>query len=97
MKNWPPSPWKARPNHAACERKASRPGRTTNVDESEVEMLKDQSPDRAKREANKAFKPTTTQKPVNDYAKDQNSFNENRERLKAERLAREAKPGKDSD
>jgi hypothetical protein len=34
---------------------------------------------------------------VNDYAKDQNSFNENRERLKAERLAREAKPGKDSD
>jgi hypothetical protein len=85
-----------------CERKASRPGRTTNVDESnaderEVEMLKDQSPDRAKREANKAFKPTTTQKPVNDYAKDQNSFNENRERLKAERLAREAKPGNDSD
>ena len=56
-------------------------------------MSKDQSSDRAKREANKAFKPATTQKPINDYAKDQNSFNENRERLKAERLAREAKPG----
>ncbi|WP_375309969.1 hypothetical protein WHZ77_22595 [Bradyrhizobium sp. A5] len=55
-------------------------------------MSKDQSPDRAKREANKAFKPVETQKPVNDYARDQHSFNENRERLKAERLAREAKP-----
>jgi hypothetical protein len=55
-------------------------------------MLKDQSSDRAKREANKAFKPAQTHKPINDYAKDQNSFNENRERLKAERLAREAKP-----
>lgn len=55
-------------------------------------MLRDQSSDRAKREANKAFKPVTTQKPMNDYAKDQHSINENRERLKAERLAREAKP-----
>jgi len=59
----------------------------------EVEMLRDQSPDRAKREANKVFKPAKTQKPMNDYAKDQHSINENRERLKAERLAREAKPG----
>ncbi|MBR0815645.1 hypothetical protein JQ544_29225 [Bradyrhizobium diazoefficiens] len=62
-------------------------------------MLRDQSSDRAKREANKAFKPAKTQKPMNDYAKDQHSLNENRERLKAERLAREAKskdlPGKD--
>ena len=55
-------------------------------------MLKDHPSDRAKREANKAFKPVTTQKPMNDYAKDQLSINENRERLKAERLAREAKP-----
>ncbi|PDT87246.1 hypothetical protein CO669_27205 [Bradyrhizobium sp. Y36] len=54
-------------------------------------MLRDQSPNRAKREANKAFKPANTQKPMNDYAKDQHSLNENRERLKAERLAREAK------
>ena len=58
----------------------------------EIDMLKDQPSDRAKREANKAFKPATTQKPMNDYAKDQHSLNENRERLKAERLAREAKP-----
>jgi hypothetical protein len=55
-------------------------------------MLRDQSSDRAKREANKVFKPATTQKPMNDYAKDQRSFDENRERLKAERLAREAQP-----
>ena len=60
-------------------------------------MSKDQSSDRAKREANKAFKPVKTQKPINDYAKDQHSFNENRERLKAERLAREAKPGSGSE
>ena len=39
-------------------------------------MSKDQSSDRAKREADKAFKPATTQKPINDYAKDQNSFND---------------------
>ncbi|MCJ9704777.1 MULTISPECIES: hypothetical protein [unclassified Bradyrhizobium] len=62
-------------------------------------MLRDQSSDRAKREANKAFKPVKAQKPMNDYTKDQHSFNENRERLKAERLAREARskdlPGKD--
>ncbi|MGT2439532.1 hypothetical protein ACU4GH_31310 [Bradyrhizobium betae] len=55
-------------------------------------MSKDQSADRAKREADKVFKPVETHKPINDYARDQNSFNENRERLKAERLAREAKP-----
>jgi hypothetical protein len=67
------------------------------VDQIEVEMLRDQSSDRAKREANKAFKPAKTQKPMNDYAKDQNSFNENRERLRAERLAREAKPGSRSE
>jgi hypothetical protein len=59
---------------------------------SEDEVSKDQISDRAKREANKAFKPVETQKPMNDYAKDQHSFSENRERLKAERLAREAKP-----
>jgi F0F1-type ATP synthase epsilon subunit len=60
-------------------------------------MLKDQSSDRAKREANKAFKPAETRKPMNDYTKAQHSFDENRERLKAERLAREAKPGSGSE
>ncbi|TYO65837.1 hypothetical protein FXV83_14230 [Bradyrhizobium hipponense] len=60
-------------------------------------MLRDQSSDRAKREANKVFKPDKTQKPMNDYAKEQRSFHENRERLKAERLAREAKSGSRSE
>ncbi|AND88595.1 hypothetical protein ACVIWV_004624 [Bradyrhizobium diazoefficiens] len=55
-------------------------------------MLRHQSSDRAKREANKAFKPANTHKPMSDYAKDQHALNENRERLKAERLARETKP-----
>ncbi|MCP3370448.1 hypothetical protein [Bradyrhizobium cajani] len=54
-------------------------------------MLRDHSSDRARREADKAFKPAKTQKPMTDYAKDQHTFNQNRERLKAERLAREAK------
>jgi len=60
-------------------------------------MSRAQSSDRAKREADKAFKPVETQKPMNDYAKAQHSFDENRERLKAERLAREAKPGSRSE
>lgn len=54
-------------------------------------MLKDQSTSRAKREANKLFKQVDTKKPVTDYAKAQQSFDQNRERLKAERLAREAR------
>ena len=56
-------------------------------------MLKDRTSDRAKREADKAFKPVETQKPANEYDKAQQSFNANRERLKAERLAREVKQG----
>lgn len=60
-------------------------------------MLRDQSSDRAKREADKAFKPAKAQKPMNDYAKAQHSFEQNRERLKAERLAREAKQGSRSE
>ena len=46
---------------------------------------------RAIREANKAFKAPEPQTPMTDYAKAQQSFQENRERLKAQRLAREAK------
>ena len=46
---------------------------------------------RAIREANKAFKASEPQTPPTDYAKEQLSFQENRERLKAQRLAREAK------
>jgi hypothetical protein len=45
--------------------------------------------DRAIREANKAFKVREPQTPTTDYAKAQQSFRENRERLKAQRLARD--------
>ncbi|WP_431309692.1 hypothetical protein [Bradyrhizobium iriomotense] len=47
---------------------------------------------RALREANKAFKPVETKKPMTDYAKAQQALHDNRERLKRERLAREIKP-----
>jgi hypothetical protein len=56
----------------------------------EVEMMRDHAATRAL--ANKAFKKVEPQKTMTDYAKAQQSFHENRERLKAERLAREAKP-----
>ncbi|HEV2155047.1 hypothetical protein [Bradyrhizobium sp.] len=57
-------------------------------------MMRDHPESRALREAHKAFKPVETKKPMTDYAKTQQSLHENRERLKAERLAREAKQGK---
>ena len=44
----------------------------------------------AEREARKAFREVMTGKAMTDYEKAQKSFHENRERLKAERLAREA-------
>ena len=56
-------------------------------------MTKDHPASRALREANRIFKPVETKKPMTDYAKAQQSLHENRERLKAERLAREAKQG----
>ncbi|MBR1168380.1 hypothetical protein ACNJYD_25605 [Bradyrhizobium sp. DASA03005] len=56
-------------------------------------MTRDHPASRALREANKAFKPVETKKPMTDYAKAQQSHHENRERLKAERLAREAEQG----
>ncbi|QOZ08896.1 hypothetical protein [Bradyrhizobium sp. CCBAU 51765] len=47
---------------------------------------------RAKREADKLFKQVdTAKKQPSDYEMAQQSFQDNRERLKAERLAREAK------
>jgi hypothetical protein len=42
---------------------------------------------RAVREANRAFKPV--QPALTEYARTQKAFNDNRERLKLERLARE--------
>ncbi|WGD49625.1 hypothetical protein QA641_28840 [Bradyrhizobium sp. CB1650] len=55
-------------------------------------MLRDQSATRARRAANKLFKQVEPKKPVTEYEKTQQAFHENRERLKAERLAREVKP-----
>jgi hypothetical protein len=45
----------------------------------------------AEREARKAFKAVETTQAMTDYAKAQKAHQENRERLKAERLARDAK------
>jgi hypothetical protein len=62
----------------------------------EIKMMKNEAKAaRHLREANNAFKLVRTEKPMTDYAKDQQSLHDNHERLKAARLAREAKP-KDS-
>ena len=45
----------------------------------------------AEREARKAFREVIPGQAMTEYAKAQKSLHENRERLKAERLAREAK------
>ena len=56
----------------------------------EIKMIKNEAKTaRHLREANNAFKAVRTEKPMTDYAKDQQSLHENRERLKAARLARE--------
>jgi F0F1-type ATP synthase epsilon subunit len=57
----------------------------------EVTMFKDHTITRAQREADKAFKKVKAKETMTDYAKAQQSLQDNRERLKAERLAREAK------
>jgi len=54
-------------------------------------MIRNEANARHLREANKSFKATSKAKPQTDYAKAEQSFQENRERLKAERLAREAR------
>jgi hypothetical protein len=46
----------------------------------------------AEREAEKAFKKVETKTAMRDHEKAQKSFDENRERLKAERIARETVP-----
>ncbi|MHC1948867.1 hypothetical protein IF803_31495 [Bradyrhizobium sp. UFLA06-06] len=48
------------------------------------------APTAAEREANKAFKTVRPKDAMTDYAKAQKAVHDNRERLKAERLAREA-------
>ena len=52
-------------------------------------MIKSETNDRLRRQANSVFKPIKSETPVTDYAKAQQSIQENRERLKAERLARD--------
>ncbi|WP_076860677.1 hypothetical protein [Bradyrhizobium mercantei] len=44
----------------------------------------------AEREAHKIFKAVKAKEATTDYAKEQKALHDNRERLKAERLAREA-------
>ena len=61
-------------------------------------MTRNEANARHRREADNAFKAVSKAKPMTDYAKAEQSFHENRERLKAERLAREAaaKPPRNS-
>jgi hypothetical protein len=67
----------------------------SHLTEVESQMIRDHTFQRrettpAEREAHKAFKEVMPGKAMTDYAKAQKSLHENRERLKAERLAREA-------
>ncbi|UFX47549.1 hypothetical protein HAP47_0013110 [Bradyrhizobium sp. 41S5] len=48
------------------------------------------APTAAEREAHKVFKAVGAKEAVTDYAKAQQALHDNRERLKVERLAREA-------
>lgn len=48
------------------------------------------TPTAAEREARKVFRDTSAKAPVSEHERDQQAFHANRERLKAERLAREA-------
>ncbi|WP_407122377.1 hypothetical protein [Bradyrhizobium sp. STM 3561] len=48
------------------------------------------APTAAEREARKVFRDTGAKVPASEYERDQQAFHANRERLKAERLAREA-------
>ncbi|MFB9262283.1 hypothetical protein ACFFWD_03725 [Bradyrhizobium erythrophlei] len=56
-------------------------------------MIKDRdrrAPTAAEREAHKLFRQAEAKEALTDYAEAQKAFHKNRERLKAERLAREA-------
>jgi hypothetical protein len=58
----------------------------------EIEMFERAPVSRAVREANRAFKPAAVSE-TSEYAKMQQAVQDNRERLKSERLAREAAAG----
>jgi hypothetical protein len=70
----------------------STTGTYCNAPHRRLEMIRRSSDTRALGEANKAFKKPEPQTAMNEYERAQQSFHENRERLKAERLAREGKP-----
>jgi hypothetical protein len=53
-------------------------------------MIRKEANDRRRREADNAFKAVSNVEPMTDYAKVEQSSHDNRKRLKAERLAREA-------
>ena len=53
-------------------------------------MIRNDVNARRRREADNAFKAINNVKPMTEYAKAEQSFHDNRKRLKAERLAREA-------
>jgi transcription elongation GreA/GreB family factor len=57
-------------------------------------MFKRRAGSRAEREARKVFKPAQAE--TTEYAKAEKAFQENRERLKAERLAREVATADDN-
>jgi hypothetical protein len=58
------------------------------------DTLERKVPTPAEREARKLFKEVGTAKAVTEYEHEQRAFQENRERLKALRLAREAEQAK---
>lgn len=53
-------------------------------------ILERKTPSAAEREARKVFRSVDAKVPVSEYERAQQAFHANRERLKAERLAREA-------
>lgn len=57
-------------------------------------MSKERPPTRAQREAQKVFGQAKTGKAMTEHEKAQEAFHKNRERLKAERLIREAAESK---
>jgi Skp family chaperone for outer membrane proteins len=66
------------------------PGRARAEGEEMSDTFERKVPTAAEREAQKAFKQAEAEKAMTDHERAQKAFHQNRERLKAERLAREA-------
>jgi hypothetical protein len=74
---------------------ATKKSTTPTAAQESEEMSSDQTIDRkvitpAEREARKVFRAADAKKALSDHEKAQKAFHENRERLKAERLARDS-------